>query len=95
MYLHSKEINRNNWSRYSNKELDELLEKGRTTWKWEDRGPIYKKVIEIIKDDLPIYYVSKPVVGYGFRDYLKGFRKGFGLRPAWHGGGTKYWWLEK
>ena len=95
MYLHSKEIGRNNWSRYSNKELDELLEKGRTTWKWEDRAPIYKKVIEIIKDDLPIYYVSKPVVGYGFRDYLKGFRKGFGLRPAWHGGGTKYWWLEK
>ena len=39
--------------------------------------------------------VSKPVVGYALRDYLKGFRKGFGLRPAWYGGGTKYWWLEK
>jgi peptide/nickel transport system substrate-binding protein len=49
MYLHSKEIDRNNWSRYSNTVLDGLLEKGRTTWKWEDRLPIYKKAIEIIQ----------------------------------------------
>ena len=28
-----------NWSRYSNKRLDALLEKGRTTWNWDDRVP--------------------------------------------------------
>jgi len=42
MFLHSGEIGKNNYARYSDKEMDDLLEKGRTTWKWEDRVPIYK-----------------------------------------------------
>jgi peptide/nickel transport system substrate-binding protein len=95
MYLHSSEIGKNNYSRYSNKELDALVEKGRKTLKWEDRVQIYKKVLEIIKEDLPIHYFFKPVVGYAYYDYLKGVRKGFTTRPAWHGGGVKYWWLDK
>ncbi len=28
LWLHSGEIEKNNWSRYSNKELDDLLERG-------------------------------------------------------------------
>ena len=95
MYLHSSEIGINNYSRYSNKEVDGLLEKGRTTMNWEERKKFYKRALEILREDLPIHYFFKPVVGYAFRDYVKGFRKGFSTRPAWHGGGTKYWWLDK
>ncbi len=95
MYLHSSEINNNNYSRYNNKEVDALLEKGRTTMKWEDRKTFYKKALEILREDLPIHYFFKPVVGYAFRDYVKGFRKGFSTRAAWYRGGTKYWWLDK
>ena len=65
LYLHSGEIDKNNWSRYANKELDDLLEKGRTTWNWEDRAPIYQKVVEIIKEDLPILYLAKSVIPGG------------------------------
>jgi hypothetical protein len=39
----------NNWARYSSKN-DELLEKGRTTPVREDES-IYKKVIEILRED--------------------------------------------
>jgi len=60
MYFHSKEIDGNNWSRYSNKEIDSLVEKGRITIKTEDRVPIYKRVIEILKEDLPVLFVTKP-----------------------------------
>jgi peptide/nickel transport system substrate-binding protein len=95
MYLHSGEIGKNNWSRYSNPELDGLLEKGRTTWSFEDRVQIYKKVTEILKEDLPVLYIATSVTTYGLRDYVKGFRKGFATRFAWHGGGVKYWWLDK
>lgn len=94
MYFHSSEIGQNNCCRYANKELDALLEKGRTTWKTEDRKPIYKKVIEILKEDLPVWYFAKGCVGYGFRDNLKGFRPGFATRYSFYGGGVKYWWLE-
>ena len=95
MHLHSGEIGKNNFSRYVNKDLDPLLEKGRITWRWEDRVPIYRRVIEIIREDLPQLYVGKPGLGVAFGDHLKGFRKGFAMRYAWHGGGVKYWWLDK
>ena len=40
MIYHSSEIDKNNWSRYSNPELDDLLRRGRTTLNWEDRKSI-------------------------------------------------------
>lgn len=68
LYLHSGEIDQNNWSRYRNKEMDDLLERGRTTWKWEDRVPIYRQVMNIISEDLPILYLYKGVLPVAFRD---------------------------
>ena len=95
MYLHSGELGKNNWSRYSNKELDKLLEKGRTTWKWEDRVPIYRKVVEIIKEDLPILYLAKTVIPIAHRDYVKGHEFGAATWFGYHGGGMKMVWLDK
>jgi ABC-type transport system substrate-binding protein len=95
MYYHSSEIGQNNFSKYSNKEVDGFLEKGRTTMNFEERKKLYKKALEILREDLPIHYFFKPVVGYAYRDYVKGFRKGFSTRGAWYRGGTKYWWLDK
>ena len=95
MYLHSGEIGKNNWSHYSNKELDKLLEKGRTTWKWEDRVPIYKEVVEIIKEDLPILYLAKTVIPVAHRDYVKGHEFGAATWFGYHGGGMKMAWLDK
>jgi peptide/nickel transport system substrate-binding protein len=95
MFLHSSEIGKNNLSRYSNPKMDELLEKGRLTLRWEDRQQIYKQVVELIKEDLPHLYVTKEIVTIALRDYVKGYRKGFTLRLAWAGGGVKYFWLDK
>jgi len=95
MYFHSSEIGKSNFSGYRNKELDVLLENGRSTMKWEDRVAIYRKVVDTLKEDLPVYYITKSVVVIAFRDYLKGYRKGFTVRFAWTGGGIKYWWLDK
>ncbi len=53
------------------------------------------KDLEIISEDLPALYLSKSVTGNAFRDYMKGFRKGFGTRFSWYGGGAMYWWLDK
>jgi peptide/nickel transport system substrate-binding protein len=94
MFLHSSEIDKNNFSRYSNKEMDDLLQKGRATLKWEDRMVIYRRVVEIAMEDLPIFYISKPIVGVAVRDYVKGYRKGFAVRFGWHGGGLKYFWID-
>jgi peptide/nickel transport system substrate-binding protein len=95
MLFHSSEIGKNNWTMYSNKEVDTLLEKARITWNPEDRRPAYKKVVETLREDLPILFLLKSVIGVCLRDYIKGYRKGFATRFGWHGGGPKYWWLEK
>ena len=89
LYLHSGEIGKNNWSRYSNKELDQLLEKGRTTWKWEERVPFYQKAVEIIKEDLPVLFLLRFVTPLAYREYVKGFEAGAGTWFGYYGGGMK------
>ena len=93
--IHSGEIGKNNWSRYTNKELDQLLEAGRTAWKWPDRLPHYKKVVEIVKEDLPIFYVARTQTPVAYRDYVKGFGAGAGTWFGYYGGGLKITWLDK
>ena len=95
MRLHSSELEKNNWSRYSNKELDELLEKGRATWNWEERVPIYRRVVEIITEDLPILYLGKQVIPVAYRDYFKGYGAGAATWFGYYGGGMKKVWLDK
>ena len=95
LWLHSSEIGQSNWSRYSNKEFDQLLEKGRTTWKWEDRVPIYRKVVEIINEDLPLLYLLKPHNPVAWRAYVKGFDAGAATWFGYYGGGFKKTWLDK
>ena len=94
-YFHSSEIGKYNWARYNNPEIDKLVAQGRSTWEMEERRQIYKKVVDILMEDLPVIYTIDSVVGYGFRNDLKGFVPGFGTRYAFDGGGVRYWWIEK
>jgi peptide/nickel transport system substrate-binding protein len=95
VHFHSGEVGKNNWSRYGSKELDGWLEKGRRTLKWEDRVAVYRKVIEIIREELPGLFLCKPVQAVAYGDQVKGSRKGFASRFAWFKGGAKYWWLDR
>jgi peptide/nickel transport system substrate-binding protein len=95
MRLHSSEIGKNNNSFYNNKEMDRLLEQGRSLWKWEDRRPVYQKVVELIKEDLPILYVGKAINPIGWRDYVKGHEGGMSTWFGYYHGGMKRVWLDK
>ena len=44
-----------NRSRYSNKELDGLLEEGANTWDHEKAKPTYARIQEIVSRDLPVF----------------------------------------
>jgi peptide/nickel transport system substrate-binding protein len=93
--LHSGQIGKNNWSRYNNPKMDELLEAGRTHWRWEDRLPIYEKVVEIIKEDVPELYLFRYKTALAHRDYMKGFDAACGTWWGYYGGGMKKAWLDK
>jgi peptide/nickel transport system substrate-binding protein len=95
LYFHSAEIGQNNYSRYSNKKLDALLEKGRTTWNWDDRVPIYRDVVQTIQADVPILYLTKTIIAIAYRDSVKGHEAGAATWFGYYGGGMKKVWLEK
>jgi peptide/nickel transport system substrate-binding protein len=95
MRFHSSEIGQNNFSRYNNKEMDHLVEQGRALWKWEDRVPVYKKVVELNMEDLAIYYVAKAINPIAWRDYVKGHGGAMSTWFGYHHGGMKKVWLDK
>jgi len=93
--FHSSEIGKNNWTRYNHPEIDKRVTQGRTTWEMEERRQLCRKVVDILWEDLPAIYTLDSVIGYGFRNNLKGFVKGFGTRTSFAGGGIEYWWIGK
>ena len=95
MRFHSSEIGSNNWSGYVNKDLDSLVEKGRRIVKWEDRVPVYREVIEILKEDVPTFCISKSIIAVAFKDYVKGHEAGMATWFGYHQGGMKMVWLDK
>ena len=95
LYFHSGEIGANNWSRYNSKKVDALLEKGRTTWNWDERVPIYREVVQTLQEDVPVLYLAKTIIPVAYRDFLKGHGAGAATWFGYYGGGMKKVWLDK
>ena len=49
-----------NFTRYTNDELDDLLERGRRLVEQHKRKPIYDRVQEILHDDVPYSFLYVP-----------------------------------
>ncbi len=94
-FLHSGEIDKNNWSRYANKEFDRLVENARSAWRTEERAALYRKAVEIIREDLPIFYIARVNPSLAYKDYVKGFGAGLGTWFNYATGGFKKTWLDK
>ena len=62
---------------------------------WEYRVPIYQKVVDMVKEDLPILYLAKSVIPVAHRDYVKGHEFGMGTWFGYYGGGMKKVWFDK
>lgn len=62
----------NKW-RYSNPEMDSLLEQGRRTFDLSKRQDIYDRVQEIAVDEVPVVYVAYYKEVVVMRDNVKGF----------------------
>jgi peptide/nickel transport system substrate-binding protein len=67
-----------NYTFFNDAELDDLLEKGRSTPDGERRAVIYKKIQLYINEQLPMIYLYAKGSVVGTQKYVKGFRPSLG-----------------
>ncbi|MCW3130433.1 MAG: ABC transporter substrate-binding protein [Methanophagales archaeon] len=93
---HSKFLYQGWWNPacYENPAVDELLDKGRTTWDREERKHIYQELQEILVEDQPIAFIVYSDYVYAVSEKIIGITP----RPGPHGAGTlggmtgELWW---
>lgn len=95
-YFSSKAINvqggaGQNTFQYKNAEIDDLLVKGATTLRQDQRAEIYKKIQAIIRDDLPFLPIFQYAVVEGTKKGLMGFQPTVNIRCNTWNVNTWYW----
>lgn len=61
-----------NYGNYSNPELDKEFELANIATEYEDRAVHYRRIQEILYEDLPVVYFSNKGVEYPIKNYVKG-----------------------
>jgi ABC-type transport system substrate-binding protein len=70
--FHSKSAH--NFFKYENPEVDSLLEQARRTPDEQTQRLLYRRIQEIILQDVPAVFISHPKAVYAIRDRVKNFR---------------------
>lgn len=83
-FWHSSQSGENglNLSSYSNRRVDELLEKARAATKAEQRKPLYREFQDILADDVPAIFLYSPTYTYAVNRKVKGIDAGIIFSPA-------------
>jgi peptide/nickel transport system substrate-binding protein len=93
-YLHSSQIppHGQNFSYYSNPEVDRLIDEGRRTFDISKRIPIYQRIHEIVAADQPLTPTLQVSVKWGINKRVRGVKesKGWGLF-LWYPGELDWW----
>jgi peptide/nickel transport system substrate-binding protein len=88
-----------NFSGFSHPEVDRLLEEGRKTLNQETRKEIYRKVMEIINEEVPEINLAFISRFFGYQSHVKGFRldpvEANFYHPGGRGSGLPFVWIEK
>lgn len=80
-----------NNAQYSNSEVDKLLEEGSRTFDPEARRKIYRRIQELVRNDLPFLPLYSSTLVYGRRAGIKGYVANTNTRTeSWHAAGW-YW----
>jgi peptide/nickel transport system substrate-binding protein len=97
-YSEPGEARARNYSGFSNPELDRLLGEGKTIINEERRKKIYRRVVEILNDEVPSIFLSFIVRFYGVRPNVQGLRAdqvdGNLYHPGSGGWGLPLAWVE-
>ena len=62
------------WQGYTNREVDELIEKAQATISDTERKGIYRKVYSMVRDDAPWLFLYRPTSYWGVGPNMKGWK---------------------
>ncbi len=79
---------------FSNRRVDELLEKARGATKPEDREPMYKEFQDILAEEVPAIFLYSPTYTYAVARKVGGIDTGTVFTPADRFGGVTGWYVE-
>jgi peptide/nickel transport system substrate-binding protein len=80
-----------NNAQYVNPEVDALLEQGTRTFDPEARRPIYNKIQELVRRDLPFMPIYQTEAGYGRKKKIQGFQANPNTRTESWDAAHWYW----
>ena len=60
LYDHYHSTSGQNWWKYSNPQVDQLIERGRSGKTTQERATVYKQIQEILAQDLPVLFLYYP-----------------------------------
>ncbi len=83
-----------NLSVYSNRRVDELLEKARTALKPEQRETMYKEFQNILGDDVPALFFYSPTYTYAVNRKVQGIDTATIFSPADRFNDVKNWYIH-
>ncbi|WP_027177449.1 peptide-binding protein [Maridesulfovibrio hydrothermalis] len=78
-----------NFVRYKNAELDDLLEKGRSTLVQAERKVIYDRIQEILHEEQPYCFLYVPMALPIYKSRIKGLK----IAPVGLGYNANSWWI--
>ena len=79
---------------FSNRRVDELLEKARGATKAEDREPMYKEFQDILAEEVPAIFLYSPTYTYAVARKVGGIDTGTVFTPADRFGGMTGWYVK-
>jgi len=83
-----------NLSKYENKKIDELLEKGRKTFDQKEREEIYQQFQDILLGESPAIFLCSPYYLYWMNKKIKGVNEGIILTPAQRFSDIENWYIK-
>jgi peptide/nickel transport system substrate-binding protein len=79
---------------YDNPELDRLLDQAEAETVFEKRKELYRKVLEIVEEEVPLVYTTTGPIGFGWRKIVHNFVPHTNAFVHFYQGGLAFAWKE-
>jgi peptide/nickel transport system substrate-binding protein len=93
--FHTERVRNRNMPGYSNPKVDALLERGRVTMDTEERKRVYREVIRILNDEVPVIWLAIGPYAFVYHSHVQGLKINKEGRYFAGDSGYPFAWIKK